>query len=53
MQIWDTAGQERFKTITETYYKGSAGIVFVYSVTDRKTFTNISSWIKQVNETQP
>ncbi len=53
MQIWDTAGQERFKTITETYYKGSAGIVFVYSVTDPKTFTNISSWIKQVNETQP
>jgi small GTP-binding protein len=29
MQIWDTAGQERFKTITETYYKGSAGIILV------------------------
>lgn len=53
MQIWDTAGQQRFKTITETYYKGSAGIIFVYSVTDRKTFTNIANWIKQVNETQP
>jgi GTPase SAR1 family protein len=38
MQIWDTAGQERFKTITETYYKGSAGIIFVYSVTDKKSF---------------
>lgn len=23
LQIWDTAGQERFKTITQTYYKGS------------------------------
>jgi small GTP-binding protein len=29
MQIWDTAGQERFKTITETYYKGAAGIILV------------------------
>lgn len=29
MQIWDTAGQERFKTMTETYYKGSAGIILV------------------------
>jgi GTPase SAR1 family protein len=29
MQIWDTAGQDRFKTITETYYKGSAGIILV------------------------
>lgn len=53
MQIWDTAGQERFKTITETYYKGSAGIVFVYSVTDRKSFDNISNWIRQVNDSQP
>jgi len=33
MQIWDTAGQERFKTITESYYKGAAGVIFVYSVT--------------------
>jgi small GTP-binding protein len=38
MQIWDTAGQERFKTITETYNKGAAGVIFVYSVSDRKSF---------------
>lgn len=37
MQIWDTAGQERFKTITETYYKGSAGIVLVLVVIFRCT----------------
>lgn len=53
MQIWDTAGQERFKTMTETYYKGAAGVVLVYSITDRKTFNNIESWLKQINETQP
>lgn len=49
MQIWDTAGQERFKTITETYYKGAAGVIFVYSVADKKSFDNISNWVKQVN----
>jgi Ras-related protein Rab-8A len=53
MQIWDTAGQERFKTITESYYKGAAGVIFVYSVTDRKTFDNLANWIKQVNESHP
>jgi Ras-related protein Rab-8A len=53
MQIWDTAGQERFKTITETYYKGAAGVVLVYSVTDRKSFNNLENWIKQINESQP
>lgn len=41
MQIWDTAGQERFKTITETYYKGAAGVVLVYAVNDRKTFNSL------------
>lgn len=38
LQLWDTAGQERFRTITETYYKGAAGIVLTYSVDDRRTF---------------
>ena len=53
MQIWDTAGQERFKTITETYYKGAAGVVLVYSITDRRTFHNLENWIKQINDNQP
>jgi len=53
MQIWDTAGQERFKTITETYYKGAAGVVLVYAVNDRKTFNSLENWIKQIIESQP
>lgn len=53
MQIWDTAGQERFKTITETYYKGAAGVVLVYSLTERKTFNNIENWMKQIHDVQP
>jgi GTPase SAR1 family protein len=41
MQIWDTAGQDRFKTITQTYYKGtsyylgSMGVILTYAVNDR------------------
>ena len=53
MQIWDTAGQERFKTITQTYYKGAAGVIFVYSITDSKSFQSITNWINQVNQSQP
>ena len=30
MQIWDTAGQERFRNITQTYFKGSKAVIFVY-----------------------
>ena len=49
MQIWDTAGQERFKTITQTYYKGAAAVILVYSVADKKTFHSLENWIKQIN----
>jgi Ras-related protein Rab-8A len=38
LQIWDTAGQERFKNVTQAYYKGAAGIIMVYSLTEARTF---------------
>lgn len=34
LQIWDTAGQERFKNITNSFYKGAAGILITFSITD-------------------
>jgi len=41
MQLWDTAGQERFRTLTETYYNGASGIIIVYAIDDRKSFTDV------------
>lgn len=41
LQIWDTAGQERFKNVTQAYYKGAAGIIMIYSITEARTFENI------------
>ena len=49
MQIWDTAGQERFRNITQTYYKGAAGIILAYSIADSRSFGNITTWIKQID----
>ena len=53
MQIWDTAGQERFKNITQTYYKGAAGIILTYSIVDRNSFQNIDRWINQIDSNAP
>merc|ERR1711976_151061 len=50
LHIWDTAGQERFKTITATYYKGAHGIILVYDITDRSTFTDIENWLNEIQQ---
>ena len=47
--IWDTAGAERYRTITSNYYRGSHAIIFVYDVTERKSFENVETfWLKEV-----
>ncbi|XP_073309976.1 ras-related protein RABC2a-like [Primulina huaijiensis] len=49
LTIWDTAGQERFRTLTSSYYRGAQGIILVYDVTRRDTFTNLSGvWAKEL-----
>ncbi|KAH7662973.1 Small GTPase superfamily ARF/SAR type protein [Dioscorea alata] len=49
LTIWDTAGQERFRTLTGSYYRGAQGIILVYDVTRRETFTNLSDeWAKEI-----
>ncbi|KAJ6805830.1 ras-related protein Rab-18 [Iris pallida] len=49
LAIWDTAGQERFRTLTSSYYRGAQGIIMVYDVTRRDTFTNLSNvWAKEI-----
>ncbi|XP_051507454.1 ras-related protein Rab-8B-like [Myxocyprinus asiaticus] len=50
LQIWDTAGHERFRTITPAYYRGAMGIMLVYDITNEKSFDNIKSWIRNIEE---
>ncbi|AQK65209.1 Ras-related protein RABC2a [Zea mays] len=49
LTIWDTAGQERFRTITSSYYRGAQGIILVYDVTKRESFSNLADvWTKEI-----
>ena len=50
IQIWDTAGQESYRSITRSYYKSSTCAFIIYDVTDKKSFTNISSWLDECRE---
>ncbi|XP_050183714.1 ras-related protein Rab-18-B-like isoform X2 [Myiozetetes cayanensis] len=48
LAIWDTAGQERFRTLTPSYYRGAQGVVLVYDVTRKDTFTGLEGWLKEL-----
>jgi small GTP-binding protein len=50
VQIWDTAGQERYKTLTNSFYKGAAGILLFYDVTDHSSFTNVEVWLQNISK---
>ncbi|PPQ80844.1 hypothetical protein CVT25_001969 [Psilocybe cyanescens] len=45
LQLWDTAGQERFRSVTRSYYRGAAGAILVYDITNRDSFLNLSRWL--------
>eukprot|EP00735_Rhodelphis_limneticus_P005649 TRINITY_DN1758_c0_g1::TRINITY_DN1758_c0_g1_i2::g.25219::m.25219 TRINITY_DN1758_c0_g1::TRINITY_DN1758_c0_g1_i2::g.25219 ORF type:complete len:211 (-),score=23.29,sp/P61107/RAB14_RAT/65.24/2e-95,Ras/PF00071.17/6e-55,Miro/PF08477.8/3.8e-13,Arf/PF00025.16/2.8e-10,MMR_HSR1/PF01926.18/0.00016,Gtr1_RagA/PF04670.7/0.053,AAA_24/PF13479.1/0.13 TRINITY_DN1758_c0_g1_i2:248-880(-) len=45
LQIWDTAGQERFRAVTRSYYRGSAGVLLAYDITNRNSFLHCQSWL--------
>ncbi|XP_033925908.1 ras-related protein Rab-18-B-like [Melopsittacus undulatus] len=48
LAIWDTAGQERFRTLTPSYYRGAQGVVLVYDVTRKDTFTGLDGWLNEL-----
>ena len=53
LNIWDTAGQERFKAITKSFFSGANGVVFVYDITKRDSFSGnsgVKTWIKDSEE---
>jgi Ras-related protein Rab-2A len=48
LQIWDTAGQEQFRSIISSYYRNTAGAVICYDSTCRKSFLNVATWYKEL-----
>ena len=51
LQLWDTAGQERFRTITTSYFRGAHGILIVFDMSMRASFTSVANWVAQLRDT--
>jgi len=45
LQIWDTSGQERFKALTKNFYQKGDCVIFVFDITEMKSFSNIKDWL--------
>ena len=52
IDLLDTAGQERFKSIPKKYYSKGDGFFLLFDVCDKKSFDDISEWIKDIRETR-
>ena len=48
LQLDDTSGQERYRTIRQSYYKGSQLIVLVYAIDNKNSFENIPKLVEEV-----
>ena len=46
--IWDTVGQEKFRSLTKIFLKDSKIVIFVYSITEKKSFEEINFWYETV-----
>ena len=46
LQLWDTAGQERYRSFTSAYFKDAHGVLLVYDITSRASFTGVHEWLK-------
>ena len=51
IQIWDTAGQDRFRAITNTFFRKTHAVIFVYDLTQQETFKQLHEyWVAKVLE---
>ena len=50
LQIWDSAGQERYRSVTRSYYRGAAGAIIVYDITNRDTYERVPQWLQDVRQ---
>ncbi|XP_053270736.1 EF-hand calcium-binding domain-containing protein 4B [Pleuronectes platessa] len=50
MQLWDTAGQERYRSITKQFFRKADGVVVMYDVTVKESYSAVQPWLVNVQE---
>ncbi|KAM4675286.1 EF-hand calcium-binding domain-containing protein 4B [Discoglossus pictus] len=50
LQLWDTAGQERYRSITKQFFRKADGVIVMYDITSKESFTAVRQWLTSVEE---
>jgi Ras-related protein Rab-11A len=50
LKLVDTAGQEKYRSLTRSYFKNVNAVLFVFSLYEKGTFTNMKEWIELFDE---
>lgn len=48
--IWDLGGQPRFNIVRSQFYKGAQLIVYVYDISNKESFDNLTEWLNEVHK---
>ena len=46
--IWDTCGQEKYRSLTRQFYKDAQGIILIFDVNNKKSFSNLNIWLEEI-----
>ena len=50
IDLWDTIGQENLRQLTKLFYNNSKIVIFVYDITNLKSFKDLKLWHEEVIE---
>jgi len=48
LHVWDTSGNPMFLNLNRTYFNISVGVIIVFDITRRESFSNIDFWINEI-----
>ena len=50
LRLYDSAGQERYRAINRQYFRDKEAVIFVYDVSDKRTFDEVPVWLKDFKD---
>ena len=51
--IWDTCGQEKYRAMTKQYFKDAHGIILMFDVCDKRSFSDLDIWLDEIKKNTP